>query len=311
MGRFRAFLAQHRAATFVFITFAPTWVYEFVVVYPFVNGRNVLTGLPVEAMFAIGAAMFFPAIGAGVTRLITGEGLKSCWIKPKPLKHSLKWFAFAWFVPAVLITAGAIVYYFVFPSDFDPIGSRFAESLAAQVQQTGQNIPSGMDFQTIMLVQIAVGIFLGPALNIFTTFGEEWGWRGYLVPKLAEKMRVIPNMLLSGTIWGLWHAPITALGHNYGLGYPGYPFTGILAMVVFCICCGILLSFVTFRTGSCLAAAFAHGSLNALAAAPAMFSLSGGNPFIGPAPTGILGGIGFLVVAIILLAAMKREEGRS
>lgn len=310
MSRFRTFLSKHRAATFVFITFALTWAYEFAVVYPLVNGRNVLAGLPVEATLAIGAAMFFPAVGVLFTRLITGEGFKSCWIKPKPLKQSFKWFIFAWFVPAVLIATGAAVYYLVFPGDFDASGSRFTEGLAAQAQQMGQALPPVMNLQMIMLAQIAVGIFLGPALNIFTTFGEEWGWRGYLVPKLAEKMGVIPNMLLSGAIWGLWHAPITALGHNYGLGYPGWPFAGILGMVAFCICCGILLSFVTFKTGSCLAAAFAHGSLNALAAAPAMFSLTGGNPFLGPAPTGILGGAGFIIMAIILLIVMNREKSK-
>ena len=160
----------------------------------------------------------------------------------------------------------------------------------------------------LVWIQIAVGVFLGPLLNIVTTFGEEWGWRGYLVPELAKRMGIVPNMLVSGAIWGLWHAPITALGHNYGLGYAGYPWTGILAMMALCECFGILLTFVTVKTGSCLAAAVSHGAINSLATAPAMFSLAGGNPFIGPAPTGIIGGCGFLAAAIVLLVGLRRSE---
>ena len=80
-----------------------------------------------------------------------------------------------------------------------------------------------------------MAVLLAPVLNIVTTTGEEWGWRGYLVPKLTEKLSVVPTLLISGIIWGLWHAPLTVMGHNYGLGYSGYPYTGILAMCAFCV----------------------------------------------------------------------------
>ena len=107
----------------------------------------------------------------------------------------------------------------------------------------------------MLLVQLPVAVFLAPALNIVTTFGEEWGWRGYLVPKVSERLRILPTLLVTGVIWGLWHAPITAIGHNYGTDYPGWPFVGIAAMCVFCIVIGIFLTYVTVRTGSAAAAA--------------------------------------------------------
>ena len=308
MKQFQLFLARYRALTFCIITFAITWIYEFAVVYPLVGSANVLTGMPAVATFAIGGAMFFPAIGMVLTRLITGEGFKNLHIKPLPFGRSFKWFVFAWFVPAVLIAVGAALYFMLFPGDFDPTCSGVQRMIDTTAALSGASPEIPVTATQLVWIQIAVGVFLGPLLNIVTTFGEEWGWRGYLVPELAKRMGIVPNMLVSGAIWGLWHAPITALGHNYGLGYAGYPWTGILAMMALCVCFGILLTFVTVKTGSCLAAAVSHGAINSLAAAPAMFSLAGGNPFIGPAPTGIIGGCGFIVAAVILLVVLRRSE---
>ncbi|MFR3090703.1 MAG: CPBP family intramembrane glutamic endopeptidase [Eggerthella lenta] len=160
----------------------------------------------------------------------------------------------------------------------------------------------------MLLAQLPFAVFLGPALNIFTTFGEEWGWRGYLVPKTAARLRIVPTLLVTGVIWGLWHAPLTIIGHNYGVGYPGWPFAGIAAMCVFCIVLGIFLTYVTVRTGSCLAAAVGHGAINGFVSAGIMFSVTGGNPFVGPMPVGILGGSAFIVAAAFMLWDMHCRE---
>ena len=85
-----------RIAIFLAVTFALTWAYEFGVVYPASSGA--LTGIPpVATQFITGAAMFFPAIGVLVTRLVTREGFKNSVIKPRGVKKSLPWFAVAWF----------------------------------------------------------------------------------------------------------------------------------------------------------------------------------------------------------------------
>ena len=77
-----------RIAIFLAVTFALTWAYEFGVVYPASSGA--LTGIPpVATQFITGAAMFFPAIGVLVTRLVTREGFKNSVIKPRGVKKSL------------------------------------------------------------------------------------------------------------------------------------------------------------------------------------------------------------------------------
>ena len=79
-------------------------------------------------------------------------------------------------------------------------------------------------------------------------------------------------------------------------------------MCVFCIVLGIFLSFVTLKSGSCIPAILAHGAINGIAAMGIYFTYDGGNPFVGPAPTGVVGIIPFVLVAIPMVIYLKRNE---
>ena len=68
--------------------------------------------------------------------------------------------------------------------------------------------------------------------------------------------------IIGGVIWGLWHAPLTCIGHNYGTEYPGFPYLGILMMCIFCTLMGIILTFVTEKSGSVWPAAIMHAVNN-------------------------------------------------
>ena len=203
---------------------------------------------------------------------------------------------------------GSVAYFMLFPADFDPNGTAFARLIASQLKEVGASAELPMSIQMLAIMQIAIGALFGPIANFFTCFGEEWGWRGYLMPKLGHSMSIVPTLVFSGIIWGLWHAPITALGHNYGIGYLGWPFAGIIAMCCFCTVVGVFLSYVTIRTGSCLAATFGHGALNAVSGAATIFAIADVSPFIGPSPTGIIGGAGFIIVSIWMLIDLKKRE---
>ena len=293
-----------RALVYVLITFVLTWVYCLLIVYPIANGEA-LSGIPsMVTQLAVAAAMFFPAIGVLLTRLITKEGFQNAWLKPN-LKKNLRFYLLAWFGPAILTFAGMGIYFLLFPDHLDlNFGYMKTMMVAAGTPYEAQAVP--MDL--LMTIQCVQAVFLAPALNFVTCFGEEWGWRGYLLPKVSKHFSTIPTLLITGIIWGLWHAPFTIIGHNYGLGYWGFPFTGIAMMCVFCIVLGIFLSYVTLKTKSCIPAILGHGAINGIAAIGIYFTFDGGNPFIGPAPTGIIGMIPFILVAIPMIAQLVKSE---
>lgn len=296
-------LTTKRILLYVGITFAITYLVDFLLIWPFVKSISLET--QTIGQLLIGSTMFLPAVGVLLTRLLTKEGFHNSYIVPKNGKRSIPYFLFGWFGPVVLTVIGAILFYLVFPNRFDPDMSYMASVLSA----AGQTEVTPALLKVSMISQVALALLLGPLLNLFTCFGEEWGWRGYLLPKMQEKLGMLPLLLINGIIWGLWHAPITMLGHNYGVGYTGYPLTGILAMCGFCTVMGIIFSYITIRTGSCLPAVLAHGSLNGFVSAPLFFldSQAAVNPFVGPAPTGILGGAAFLICAIIMAVLLIRK----
>ena len=295
-----------RVLIYLVITFTITWGFCLLVLYPVINGEA-LSGIPsMVAQLLVVVIMFFPSIGVLVTRLITREGFREAWLKPN-LKKNLKFYLLAWFGPGVLTLLGTVLYFVIFPNKLDLNFSYFYQTLASTgAPMETLPIPLGL----LMLVQCVQAFLLAPAMNFVTCFGEEWGWRGYLLPKMQKLLPIVPTLLITGVIWGLWHAPLTIIGHNYGIGYPGFPYTGIAMMCLFCVVLGVFMSYVTLKTKSCLPAVIAHGAVNGIAAIGIYFTTDGGNPFVGPAPTGIIGIIPFLLLAVFMVINLKKKENR-
>ena len=280
---------------FLALTFFLTWVLVF---------GLILTQTPYGSSLCVlifSLCMLLPALCSILTRLITREGFSNLYLKPK-LKGCWHYYLIGLLGPSLLIVAGAAVYFLLFPQQFDPKLTVFSQMLAAQGVE---NVSAGL----LIAIQLLIGALFGGIINLPFALGEELGWRGYLLPKLCQSMSPNRAILVSGVIWGLWHAPMVAMGHNYGVGYPTAPWGGILAMVGFCIVTGAFLSYLTIRTQNVFPAAFGHGALNAFAAAPVYFVASGVyNPFVGPLPTGIIGGIGFIGAAVFCMIQLRKKD---
>ncbi|MEO3871436.1 CPBP family intramembrane glutamic endopeptidase [Nonomuraea sp. B12E4] len=128
----------------------------------------------------------------------------------------------------------------------------------AAIEAGGVRAPA--DLGTAAVLQLVVATVAGPVLNAVLVFGEEWGWRGWLVPRLVSSNGVLIGLVFSGAVWGLWHAPLTLLGYNY----PRLGSWAALCFIGFCVLAGMLLGWLRLRTGSIWPAVVAHGSLNAI-----------------------------------------------
>lgn len=238
--------------------------------------------------------MWAPAIAHILTRVVTREGWANVGLRPNLRRGWPYWLA-AWVLPGILTIVGMVVFFVLYPSFFDP-------SLGAVMRL----LPPGasIDPWVVVVAQLFQAMLIAPLINGLFTFGEEFGWRAYLQPKLMP-LGGRRATLLVGVIWGLWHAPIIAMGHNYSFGYPGAPWSGILLFVWIAVLFAALLGWVTVRGGSVWPAVIGHGAINGIAGLGVLFVRGQPNPLLGPLPVGVLGSLGFAVAAAIIFASRR------
>ncbi len=94
-------------------------------------------------------------------------------------------------------------------------------------------MPAGLAFWPIL------GAFLAKmVITIVAGFGEEFGWRGYMLPRLVKQHGPRKGLLLHGFIWWFWHLPIVvAIGVR-----TAEPGTSIWASIAFLIAVTIIPS---------------------------------------------------------------------
>ena len=250
------------------------------------DSPTLIPGTPVTVALAlIGSAyMFSPAIANVLTRLVTREGFGDLRLRPRFGDTWRYWLA-AWLVPLAAIAVGAAAYFALFPGNFDQTEpwARFA----------AQAIPT---------------VLVAPLLLSLLTFGEEFGWRGYLQPKLLLLTSPRKAMVYVGVIWGAWHWPLIAMGYQYGFGYPGFPWLGMAVFLWFTFSAGTILGWLAFRGRSVWPAVLGHATINGTAALPAVLVAGSPSPLIGPLPIGLVGGLGFAAVALWVLARWGNEK---
>lgn len=169
-------------------------------------------------------------------------------------------------------------------------------NLAGAGHLTGvSGLPPVPDSAVIPLLALTPlgAITAGATINGLFAFGEEYGWRGVLAQELRPLGSTRAN-LVTGVAWGLWHAPLVILGHNYGDDWV----PGIAMMVLFTTTSAFVLDWARRRTGSLVACATLHGAINFMPAA-FLVGFVGTTPLFRP-PAGFLGVLGVAMVAVLL-----------
>ncbi|MCR5108048.1 MAG: CPBP family intramembrane metalloprotease [Lachnospiraceae bacterium] len=289
-----------RVIIYLIFAFAITYLYEFLILFP--------EWKQIQSIGAVNVApvMLFPALSVVITRLVTREGFSDNKLDPNFKKGKRLYYIFAWILPPVLTVAGVLIYFLIFGAEFSWEMEYYMGILSKQGADVSVSV-----IRKSLLSSVLSSLIFAPVLNVVTCFGEEWGWRGYLLPKLMKLTGIVPTLIISGIIWGLWHLPLTIMGHNYGTSYMGYPITGIIAMCLFCFVMGVLISYVTIKTGSVWPAVIAHGSLNGFASLGIYFTKDGGNPFVGPSITGIISGLPFIIPAVIAFISLVKDPSEA
>jgi uncharacterized protein len=93
---------------------------------------------------------------------------------------------------------------------------------------------------------------------IFYGFGEEVGWRGYLIPRLQTRWSALGAALLFTPFWAIWHLPLFWAAP--GLSQMDVP--GIAGWVMSLALGSVVLSWLFNATGSVVPAAIFHGTID-------------------------------------------------
>lgn len=248
-------LEAKRLFIYLALSFGLTWIifFAFILTGHKWDGSNPR----LETFTALG--MLMPVLSHVLTRWITKEGFAMTGKDSMMLGISLKnkkwvFYVFAMFIPWVYFEIWHALALFVSPEMFDPEYYKVV----------------GIEKKFVWLIPLN-SIVTGSVVS-FAAFGEEGGWRGYMMPKLIKLLGTKKAVFAGGIIWGLWHAPLTCVGHNFGTDYPGFPYLGILVMCIDCTLMGIMLTYITVKSGSVWPATIMHAVNNANPSILALFT---------------------------------------
>ena len=234
---------------------------------------GVLSAKALAASGLSALAMLIPLAAVAVTRLIAKEPMfRNLGIS---FKVNRWWFA-GWLLIPILALAimGASA---LMPGES---WSPDNETVATAMKQ----IPGNMGTWGLIGITLISGLLAGMTINAVFAFGEEIGWRGYLV-ELFKGQGFIRTSVVTGAIWGLWHAPLILNGHNY----PQHPVAGVFMMVLMCILFTPILLYFRQKSGSVIVAAIMHGTFNGVVGLSNIFVLPFNDLLVGaPGLAGML-----------------------
>jgi uncharacterized protein len=221
-------VTDSRASNALFFYFLiaciPPWIGWSLLVFGVIPQSSPLAG----AMFLTGEAA--SVAGFVATFLTDGrKGISRLLRAAVRVGVPVQWWLYALLVPLILFVAAGMLYLVLHarPLVFDP------SALAA----------------------LGTPALLVPFL--FGPLGEEFGWRGFLLPRLVERFSVLPACFLVGIIWAFWHWPL------FYKGIVQSPADEIFFLFALITGLSFLIGAVYLRTRSLLLAMLMHWSTNA------------------------------------------------
>ncbi|MFH0770425.1 MAG: CPBP family intramembrane glutamic endopeptidase [Candidatus Peregrinibacteria bacterium] len=278
-----------KALLFSVLTFVIS--YLFIAAYFLLGGKWEMPGALVLAVFY----MYMPLLATVIlTKFVYHEEFR------RPLQvffRPNRWFGVALVMPVLLAILTVPISLLIPSIHFSPemagMVERFSNMLTpVQLRELQQQIVSSPLHP--FWIGVLQSLIVGPTINALAAFGEEAGWRGFLLKNVLH-LGFWRASAIVGIIWGFWHAPLILLGHNY----PEHPLAGVFMMVGWTVLLSPLLTFVTMKARSVIAASIFHGTLNASAGLAIMVIVGGSD-----LTAGLTGLAGFITLGIFNLALL-------
>ncbi len=226
MHAFAAFALRHQVLSYFVLAYAITYAIDVIAI------------LTVPMLFLLGT--FGPLISAVVlTHMESGwAGVRELLGRVRRWRIGIGWYAF------VLLGPGAL----------------YVSAIALTIALGGTIDLGKVDpWYTVPVLFLLILVVGGP-------LGEEFGWRGYALPRLQQRRSTLAAALILGLVWALWHLPswwipVTEQYHNVEGNGDYVFFIGEFVLVV--VALSIMFAFLYNGTGgSMLAPLLLHTSFN-------------------------------------------------
>jgi uncharacterized protein len=181
--------------------------------------------------------MYCPGIAAVVTVLFHQYSFKELGFGLKKPRYLVLTFS-------LTIVAVLVYYIFVWIIFPDTLDRKKLEEYATNW------LPTLMKFAPIWI------------FSLISAFGEELGWRGFLVPQLNKSLSFWKVVLVSGIIWSVWHWPLIIWGGYNNSEIPIW--TSLLFFTLSIIVGCTFYTYLRLKSESVWPTVILHGTYNTI-----------------------------------------------
>lgn len=240
----RNFIRNNKLAAFFIIAFAWSWGWWSGLIFSTPSDAILTGNLPPSFIFFALLGGFGPSVSGIIVSLLSDgrDGLKETLGGLKKTGFSFWWYAVSMLAVPLMVAV-----------------------------QTGIHAAAG---RSISFEVSGLMFVMGFVWPLFSSFGEEIGWRGFALPKMQKRYGVLSASLILGLVWGLWHLPSDYIAYSsYGWRFiPMFILVGPVTLTAH----SAIMSFIYNKTnGSLLAMIIYHFTITAMAILSPSFSFSG------------------------------------
>lgn len=280
-----------RAIKYSIIVCLASWIFAAFMIFGL--GIKNISDNPMRYTICASLYMLFPMLCALVLQIVTcrKKHVRVSLRETGLLRFKIKWsWLVAWILPIIIVLLTMFVNLLLPNCEFNTDMSSLIPVDSVPGEQK-EMLSMFLNPTFMIVITMISGLFAGITINALFAFGEEYGWRNYLVDALREKKFAFASTFI-GVVWGIWHFPLILLGHNY----PQHNVAGVFMMVIFCVLFSFVETYFVLKAKSVYPAAIFHGTINAIAGLNVIM-IKGGSDLL----NGISGLSGFIAVAIIIL----------